>query len=227
MSPSADHPPYVGKLIKDVAQVSETALKDVGSAAELAQICEGIYGFAADILGAIIAQDPPPKPIDCQAGCWYCCTSPQVLALPVEVLAVAYTLTQGHTPRALTDLFDHHRSNTFVDLTSEGRICPLLQDSACSAYSVRPSPCRGFNAYDHTACKSKKVDGLEAKIVGYAPQGLIYQAAMTGLALGCDNIGLDNELVDLPSALLVAHGDLEGCTERWLTGKRVFAPPSS
>ena len=227
MPAPADLPPYVTKLVNDIAQVSATALKDVSTAGELAQICEGIYGFAAEMLQAIQAEEPPPQAIDCASGCWYCCVSPQVLALPIEVLAAAYQLHIVSTPDRLAELRRAHPKNTFTDVTADGRVCPLLQDEACSIYPVRPSPCRGFNAYDHTACKAKKVAGQDATIVGYAHQGLVYQAAMTGLAQGCDRIGASSELVDLPSALLRAQDDLEACTEGWLKGNTVFAPPSS
>ena len=226
--PSTDnHPPYVEKLITDVAQVSQQALQRVSNAQELGELCEGVFGFAQDMLQAVIVQEPPPESIDCSTGCWYCCTSESVMALPIEVLAVANTL-QGHTlPDALIETFDRHPPGTYVDLRQEGRICPLLQDQACSVYNVRPSPCRGFNAYDHNTCKAKKVDGQDAKIIGYAHQRLVYQAAMTGLALGCERFGAECDLIDLPSALLVAHDDLEGCTERWLKGKTVFTSPTS
>ncbi|MFC1672543.1 YkgJ family cysteine cluster protein [Pseudomonadota bacterium] len=215
-------PPYVEQVIANVAEIGANALAQIRTVDELAQLTEGVYGFCEVFTDDLSAQEPPPQPIACEQGCWYCCVSPRVEALPIEVLVAAHWITANQTPAPLAQLIDAHTNEDAPDFTAPGRTCPLLVDRGCAIYAVRPFVCRSFNAYNRDDCKAKKVDGKEAKILGYAHQGLSYQAALSGLAQACQTKGLAAQLVDLPSALAVALKDVEVCTQKWLAGEDVF-----
>lgn len=200
-------PPYVNILFANVAQVTEEALQVVKTPDDLGQLTEGINSFTSDLLDDLTAQQPPPQTIDCAQGCWYCCISKRVEALPIEVLCIAHYLSP-QTAISLSPKADHS--------------CPMLVEASCSIYPVRPFVCRSFNAYDQKICKAKKIDGQDVPILGYIHQGFTYQAALAGLAQACRNKGLNAELVNLPSALTIALKDVKACTRRWLEGDNVF-----
>ena len=208
---SGELPPYVESMVANVAGIGAKTLEAITTASHLAELNVGIYGFCEDILRDLHAQEPPPEVIACDKGCWYCCISPVIEALPLEVLAIAATL-QGQDVPNLNAGTEH----------DAGRVCPLLNDQSCSIYALRPFVCRSYNAYDATACRKRKVDGENVRIFGYAHQGFVYQAALSGLAEACRLRGLQSNLVDLPSALALALEDVESCTQRWLDGKDAF-----
>lgn len=167
---AVQHPPYVEQVIANVAEIGASALTQIRTVEELAQLTDGVYGFCETFTNDLAAKQPPPQSIACEQGCWYCCVSPRVEALPIEVLAAAHWIDANHTPAPLAQLIETHRDEDTPDFTAPGRTCPLLVDGGCAIYTVRPFVCRSFNAYNRDDCNAKKIKGEDAKILGYAHQ---------------------------------------------------------
>lgn len=219
---SAPSMPYVSPLIASIADIGEGALRQAQDGGALAHLTNAAYEFCDAVTRDLMIQQPPPQSLACGQGCWHCCISPRVEALPIEVLVIARHLSTHTVPPVLAELMEIHQGEDAPNFTAPHRTCPLLHDTSCAIYAVRPFVCRSFNAYDSASCAAKKLEGAEVKILGYAHQGLTYQAALTGLAQACTQLKLSAELVDLPSALALALKDVEGYTQRWLKGEDIF-----
>ena len=229
MDTSTKGAPYADTLIASIKDIGKGALAQAQAqnqdVSALAQLTSAAYAFCETVTRDLLDQDPPPQSIVCGPKCWHCCISPRVEALPIEVLVIASHIKATTVPPALAALMATHSGEGTPDFTGPGRICPLLVDSQCAIYPVRPFVCRSFNAYDRAACSAKKVEGKDVKILGYAHQGLTYQGALAGLEQACRAQGLSSTLVDLPSALALALDDVEGYVQRWLGGEEVFPAP--
>jgi hypothetical protein len=102
-------------------------------------------------------------------------------------------------------------------------VCPLLEDNACSVWTVRPIVCRGVNSTDVEACIRKREDPINDPPI---PQivGQFYAAmySRTGMRYGLKKHGLDSELVELIPALMIALQD-PSAGDRYLSGEPIFA----
>lgn len=99
-----------------------------------------IFGAIEHTISGLRGQDPPPRPLVCEAGCNYCC-SVQVQVLAPEVLYLAGYLKRTRRQEELaalsTALADF--GDQVKDLTPDRRFamkapCLLLVDGLCSVY---------------------------------------------------------------------------------------------
>lgn len=140
---------------------AENASADALSLIELAELA------AAYAEQAFERVDGPKraKSLDCRRGCDYCCH------LPVETC-------RAEASRALEFARTHLDAAEFIDLKHRIREaavayplppdqppaknprCPLLKDSACLVYPVRPLACRGWNSTNVSACRDAHQRGV-------------------------------------------------------------------
>lgn len=210
-------PDYILHMMDNIVLVADETLPTLKTSEDVNQLCQGIYGFCQAVLDERLADAPPPDLIACNRGCAACCGNATIEALPIEILAVAHHLDETGARKAT-------QAKLADNIAQNSTMCPLLDSQgACAVHHDRLFVCRGFNAYDQTACERKKRHGEDIKIMGYAHQGWIYQAGLTALHQACRLRGLDYRPVDFPSALALALQDVKACTRRWLTGGDIFA----
>jgi len=183
----------------------------------------------AYVLADDAANTPPDggMPVVCRAGCNYCCDE-SVQTSPPEVLALAEYLRATLTPEGLEKV---KRNVRRVDkqthkMSDNARVrarvgCPLLVEARCSVYSMRPFTCRGYNSGDVGACRLRR--GHPGRVVPQDPWRMSCQSGVaTGLLRGLAGRGLENDLLELISALRIAL-EMPDATDRWLAGEHIFA----
>jgi Fe-S-cluster containining protein len=98
------------------------------------------YGMSKDIA---VAEKTQGIRIACHEGCSACCLRSDVPISQLETMGISWYFTEimdfETQERLIPRLLSHH----------ENLECPLLLDSRCSVYSLRPLACRSF--FVHTA----------------------------------------------------------------------------
>jgi Fe-S-cluster containining protein len=177
--------------------------------------------------------------VACQPGCKHCCAA-RVEALAPEVFLIAdqvqqlapkdkaalvdrlqthATTTQNIAQDAAHDITQNTRQDATQDTTpwSQRPTCPLLVNSLCSVYAVRPAVCRKAHSLDVKACEAGAPQ---------IPQSLrvvvTAQARSQGTSDAFRDVGLVSSRHELASALLLALTDATA-QSRWLAGDAVFA----
>jgi Fe-S-cluster containining protein len=163
------------------------------------------------------AQNAPPSA--CQRGCAWCCYK-AVGTSAAEVIQIARYLRETLSEQDVAAILG--RAAEQRQRGAGARTCPLLVDNQCSAYSVRPLTCRGFNSADAKRCERAHRTGDWSAVPVFAPQQRLATFALDGLRAALQGAGLSGELLDLAAALEIALGD-DGAEARWLAGEHVFA----
>ena len=220
---------YQAPLEKGVADIVVRALKAFDAAQRLNDLFDAAVGFVGGLMADLERTQPPPRPLACGEGCAHGCIGIEVHVSALEVLRIA-----DHVSRTLagSDLAELVKATETVDAGKKSAreagahrrrfTCPLLVDSRCSVYGVRPFVCRGFNSYDALKCERRKRDGIESAIIeGYVHPKMVAQSALNGVRLGCIAAGLEDDVLDLAPALLIALTTPDA-KERWLGGEAVF-----
>jgi hypothetical protein len=155
-----------------------------------------------------------------------------VFASTPEILRIADHLKATRSEAELTALRERaaETAKKVHDLDLDARAkaqvpCPLLDVASgkCSAYEVRPIPCRAYHSGDVTVCK-KAFDAGEANPVVPINPVLFHVAHAYGFGMmtGCASDGLDVGPFDLAATLPAALAG-EDLARRWLAKEKVFA----
>lgn len=220
---------YESTLQTGVAEGIANFLKRPGDVGQLGVLMAATTAFVDQVTADIMAQQPPPKPLACKAGCGYCCRGFEVHVSPLETFSIAETIAQTQEAQTIVGLVhrllecqenkERHDPNEVPRANFE---CPLLQAEACQIYALRPFTCRAFNAYDAQACKRRKIEGDETAIIqGYVHFRRISDRVHLGIQQGLLEIGLDSHLLDLTPALLIALTQPDA-RDQWLKGGEPF-----
>ncbi len=167
--------------------------------------------------------------IQCQQGCSYCCHF-RVDVSANEVFAIVEHIQSTFTPDKLEKLVEKASNNQkkLSTLSQAKRIvtnidCPLLEDNACSIYTLRPSMCRKIHSTNVKACRYS-YDNPEDKNIENAEHPVLSAITLTMLTAareGFSALGLDETVYDLNEVLISALGDNK-YKKRWLNGKKTF-----
>ena len=220
---------YQAPVEKGVADIVVRVLKSFDAGGRLNDLFDATVGFVGGLMADLERAQPPPRPLACGEGCAYCCIGMEVHVSPLEVLRIADYVTRT---LARSDLEDLVKITKSVDAEKKSAreagaerprfTCPLLVDRRCSVYDVRPFVCRGFNSYDALKCEQRKRGGIEFAVVeGYVHPKMVARSALNGVRLGCIAAGLEDDVLDLAPALLIALTTADA-KERWLGGEAVF-----
>lgn len=151
------------------------------------------------------------KSSDCRRGCDYCCYLPvetcraeatRALEFARETLGAAEFRALKHRIREAAASYPLSPRRPLA----KNPPCPLLKDSACLVYPVRPLACRGWNSSDVSACHSAYEHGVtevtvpvDTRIRG------VYANASEALLRGLSRTGRDGptHLVPALAALIV------------------------
>jgi Fe-S-cluster containining protein len=215
--------------IEEAVRVASAELLARRSRMDLEASSADAFVWLEELSPRVEAKIPRSAPVDCSAGCAYCCHL-KVTASPVEVLALADHLRRTLSPERLRalkrklDETDRRTHGQTTDQRASARVpCPLLDEAGlCAGYEARPLKCRGANSSDRGACERAFTEPeRDLGIPLYVPQMALADALSTGLATGAFTAGLDGSLVELVAGLRAAleHPD---ATSRWLRGEPVL-----
>lgn len=135
--------------------------------------------------------------VDCKPGCAACCHR-RVYVSVAEVSAIASRVSElDDTGRSVL----LRQLQNYEEVVASGGTrppCPLLKDSLCMVYDVRPMSCRGVNSHKVDSC----IDWLSKPDADFvAPQRyeqrLLARAVGQGLRAAGSFHGLGADLVDL------------------------------
>lgn len=232
---SFDHrDPALRPFIEVEAKLARGALreKDLSAAEIVAAVADAGTSDAEQGALEMSEQIPATKrllPV-CQEGCAHCCYT-TVFASTPEIIRIADHLKATRSEAELAALRERAAAtaNKVRDLDLDARAkaqvpCPLLDIASgkCTAYEVRPVPCRAYHSGDLTVCK-KAFDAGEANPIVPINPVLFHVAHAYGFGMmtGCASDGLDVGPYDLAATLpaALAGGDLAG---RWLAKEKVF-----
>lgn len=227
--------PALRPFIEVEAKLARGALREEGlSPAEIvAAVADAGTSDAEQGAREMSEQLPATKrllPV-CQEGCAHCCYT-TVFASTPEIIRIADHLAATRSEEELARLRERaaEAAKKVRDLDLDARAkaqvpCPLLDVASgkCTAYDVRPVPCRAYHSGDVTVCK-KAFDAGEANPIVPINPVLFHVAHAYGFGMmtGCASDGLDVGPYDLAATLPVAlaGGDLAA---RWLAKEKVFA----
>lgn len=184
---------------------------------------------AEKAIAEVLKQVPPPAPIQCKAGCPWCCYIRLTASVP-EVLAVLDYIRKTFSAGEVAAL---ERKVANVDgytrgLDGEARAClrlpcPLLKDGSCSVHPVRPLSCRAVVSVDVAACKRAHETRMAEPVPQHEWQRQAANGAGYGLYAGLADAGFPVEDVEINAALALGLAD-RGIARRWLKGEPVFRP---
>ena len=169
-------------------------------------------------------------PIDCRAGCSFCCRA-WVDASPPEVLFAVKSMTPEQRERAQGSVEGVCRITTGVAFEDRGNKvnppCPLLESSLCSVYEARPITCRTTVSTDVTLCEATFLHGLPQGFPGLRVWMTLRDSYSTALEGALIHSGLAYQAREWNESLRIALNS-SGAEERWLQGEDDFtgAPAS-
>ena len=180
-------------------------------------------------INKVLKQAPPPSPIQCRAGCPWCCHI-RVTASPPEILLILDFINEKYDAEEKAALrhkvanIDHFTRGRDGDTRASLRLpCPLLKDGSCAVHKVRPLSCRAVASTDAAAC----IRSYESRMEQPVPQHKYQQDAADGVGYGLHagllDAGFGLEDVELNAGLAIGLKD-ECIGDRWVRGEAVFAP---
>ena len=170
------------------------------------------------------------SPIQCRAGCFFCCYLPVAVSAPEALLIAAYLRDTIPEPELIT-VMEQVRATVgrvrplTIEAHAEAKIpCSLLKaDGHCSVYPVRPVKCRGWTSHDRDRCETAFHGSPWRETV---PVNMFILAlgngTADGLKRGLGAATLDECTYELNSAILRALETPDAAT-RWVQGEDVFA----
>ncbi len=169
----------------------------------------------------------PQVKTDCQINCTYCCHN-QVSVTPVEVTLLAEFIKLNFSEEQLRELkiriYDLEKSTKDMNAFQRKKAkkpCALLIDNKCSVYTVRPLSCKGWNSLDVNDCKEAFNSDSEVQIKTLASPRIITNSVSIAITNTLKNVGLNNDLLELNSALKIALTKYN-VGEKYLEGKNIF-----
>ncbi len=213
-----------------LAQRSDTAkAMKKPTLARTIKMVKRAFKRAGKAVAEVLKQVPPPAPIQCKAGCPWCCYIRLTASVP-EVLAVLDTIRETFTDAEVAAL---ERKVANIDgytrgLDGEARArlglpCPLLKDGSCSVHPVRPLSCRAVASVDVAACQRAHKTRMLEPVPQPEWQRQAANGVGYGLYAGLTDAGFPVEDVEMTAALALGLADRD-IAKRWLKGEPVFRP---
>lgn len=167
----------------------------------------------------------------CTTGCSTCCCQP-VGASTLEVLALVQWLRENKSEGELQAIQDRaaayveaHRDLTLEQIMESRTPCPLLDDSLCSAYPVRPVVCRGHHSFDLSSCLvvfEGQLPHLTDGVQSEPGTSVVTNLLRAGIESASRARNLPSPFVTFGIALAIALKNPDAI-ERWVAGEDVFA----
>jgi Fe-S-cluster containining protein len=185
------------------------AITDGVSLQHLITAAGDVSGFADEAI-AIVTEEYRP-PLDCQAGCSFCCRKPGVLVTLPEFLRILQHVRETFDAADLARVRENAAhyvqqlgGRSFDAPTPESFPCPLLTgDGRCNVYEIRPHTCRGYNSTSVEACRQAH-ESTDVLVPVFALIKDVSDGATVGAATALRQAGSTASLVDLGTALDIA-----------------------
>ncbi len=168
---------------------------------------------------------PPNEPVACEKGCAYCChllffcDAPTVFLIADEV---SKTLPPGAVEALIERLADFEEMEFGLRMVPRPP-CPLLSESLCQAYDVRPLVCRAQNSLRLAECE-EKFRGERRLVVAHDIPITVWGAIAEGVSKGLAETGFGADAsLEFTMALRIVL-ETPGAAERWLAGEPIFVP---
>ncbi|MEJ2070348.1 MAG: YkgJ family cysteine cluster protein [Syntrophobacterales bacterium] len=201
------------------ARYVETALEVTHQAMQWAdQLIEGFESLK-----------PLPRPVACQPGCSFCCTS-LVEATPAEVFLIAQVISRYFPPAKLEPVKERTlrmaalkvgKSKEELAAARQVQPCPLLEEERCVIYPWRPLMCRAMHSLDREHCRTSFAAGDLSGEEYYLHRYVFPMSISAGLKEGFGSLGCQMPVLDLTRAL--GQVLLEPwVVDHWLKGEEVF-----
>jgi Fe-S-cluster containining protein len=215
-----------------VARVRQMVVGALGPAryGEMAlEVTRQAMQWADQLIESIESLNPLPRPVACQPGCSFCCTS-LVEVTPAEVFLLAQVVTRYFAPAKLERIKErtlrtaaHKVGKTKPDLAAarQAHPCPLLEEDRCVVYPWRPLMCRAMHSLDREHCRASFAAGDLSGEQYYLHRYVFPMSISAGLTEGFHELCCQMPVLDLARAL--GQALLEPwLAERWLQGEKVF-----
>jgi Fe-S-cluster containining protein len=170
------------------------------------------------------------EPIDCKAGCHYCCFN-QPMVTPPEALLIGHQVKQTFTDHEKLELSDRikkllaqtdGRSPDEIVMMRHELTCIFLQNGMCMVYQVRPAVCRACSSTSAKHCEMvlESRDHM-SRLRCYQQIHEIFKTVHTGLVNQCRKMGCQSESLRIAEAVrdFLKH---PSPIEAWLQGEIVF-----
>lgn len=219
----------VATEVERAERLTASEILDEGRTIEKAvEVADNAAGWARRVVADLKKKYPPPKPVACRQGCFFCCYLPVTTDIPF-VIRIAEFMRAEFTPEALADARQRIEEHVVASLATPAsrrfttRLrCPLLVEGLCSVYPVRPLSCQGWHSLDVSRCEA---DYNHPDSQATAPINVLELAPSkwvgNGLADGLRRVGLDAHEVDFIPALRIALDEPDAAV-RWLAGEDAF-----
>lgn len=220
--------------LREVQEDARAVVTDALRKAEGALKAGAAMRSAWELAQAVVDELRTPRkqlPV-CKPSCAWCCRGGNVEVLPAEALVIAAhlrgtrsELELGRVRQRIESDATDVRSRTVAQRFFSQVPCPLLDEERghCTAYEVRPMPCRGYHSLDaaecERACREPKRE--RQNIPMNAPRYFASRSLADGLVQAFVEAGLDARPLPIATALESALNDASAA-ERWSRGERVF-----
>ncbi len=185
--------------------------------------------WADQLIESFESVNPLPRPVACQPGCSFCCTS-LVEATPAEVFLLAQVISRYFPPDKLERLKERTLRSSALKVgktkeelaaTRQAEPCPLLEEDKCLVYPWRPMMCRAMHSLDQKHCRASFAAGDLSGEEYYLHRYIFPMSVSAGLIEGFRELGCQMPILDLARAL--GQALLEPwLVELWLQGEEVF-----
>jgi len=222
--------PQQTQLQRQFSNIFLNKLKNGVTVDALNDLLKEAYGFFAGACEDIYKKTPEMGRPDCAINCDHCCHQFSFQVTAPEICFVVDHLTHALNADELVGLkkrvddFVTKRAALFgVQRENYKPPCPLLSNSSCMVYAVRPFVCQGFNSFDKNACLKKRFEPeLDPDIPVHGGQVDLARGMAGGLRDALIAMKHDVTVLDFIAALHIALNNENACAE-WLAGGNPFA----
>jgi len=185
--------------------------------------------WADQLIESFESLNPLPRPVACEPGCSFCCTT-LVEATPAEVFLLGQVISRYFAPEKLERVKERTlrmaalkvgKSKSELAAARETQPCPLLEEDKCLVYPWRPLMCRAMHSLDREQCHRSFAAGDLSGGDYYLHRYVFPMSVSAGLIEGFQELGCQMPVLDLARAL--GQVLLEPwLAEHWLRGEKVF-----
>jgi Fe-S-cluster containining protein len=221
-------------LAARVKQMVEGALTAAKYGEMALEVTRQALQWADQLIESFESVNPLPRPVACQPGCSFCCTS-LVEATPAEVFLIAQVISRYFPPDKVERIKERTlrmaalkagKSKQKLAAARQVQPCPLLEAEKCLIYPWRPLMCRAMHSLDREHCRTSFAAGDLSGEEYYLHRYVFPMSVSAGLKEGFQSLGCQMPVLDLTQAL----GQIlmePWLVDHWLKGEEVFRDSSA